>query len=188
LPEIDYLTKGQRDKRFPIGAPLGRLWGASEGATGLLFVRRNSDTKNRKVPLYGMSLTQLIDEFHRRCRAQHTPSADERHRIREELIRDAGGMNYDYIQHEFQSIARKLSWPPAATLKDFRHLFSTCLENSGVPEFYRRYFMGQSPGKTPIVTYTHLNELHGQFAKALENGLAPLVAAVSERESQLNVK
>ena len=143
MPEIDYLTKGQRDKRFQLVPPLGELLRCHIGdGGGLIFTRR----------------TAVI------C-----------------------GLNYDQIEHEFHSIAGRLQWPQAATLKDFRHLFSTCLENSGVPEFYRRYFMGQSPGKTPIVTYTHLNELQTQFSKALQCSLAPLLSAIAERVSQLKL-
>ena len=76
---------------------------------------------------------------------------------------EARALGYDHIQHEFQKISRSLQWPNSATLKDFRHLFSSCLENAGVPEFYRRYFMGHSPGRAPITTYTHLSQLHEQY-------------------------
>jgi hypothetical protein len=41
--------------------------------------------------------------------------------------------------------------------------------------------MGQSPGRTPIVTYTHLNQLEVQFHKALTQDLAALVAVITER-------
>ena len=186
LPEIDYLTKGQRDKRFPLLPSLQDLLNKVSGnRDGLLFTRRAAVRACRQTPLYGASLATLAEEFRRRCRIGGTPSAVERQRIREHVLRDAGGLNYDQIEHEFHAIAGALKWPRAATLKDFRHLFSTCLENAGVPEFYRRYFMGQSPGKAPIVTYTHLNELQGQFAKAVQNGLAPLVTAISHRAAAL---
>lgn len=187
LPELDYLTKGQRDKRFPLAEPLGSLLRSGEGQ-GLLFTRRSAVGKSRTTPLYGASLMQLSDEYHRRCRAAEAHAAVNRQRIREELIRDAGGLNYDQIEHEFHIVAQRLRWPSAATLKDFRHLFSTCLENAGVPEFYRRYFMGQSPGKAPIVTYTHLNELQKQYGNAVRGGLAPLAAAAADRAAQLAFK
>ena len=96
-------------------------------------------------------------------------------------------MNYDRIQHEFQGLARQLGWPRQATLKDLRHLFSTTLENSGVAEFYRRYLLGHSPGKSPIVTYTHLNQLQNQFQKAFDQDLAPIVDAVERRARNLGV-
>lgn len=187
MPEIDYLTKGQRDKRFPLVPPLGELLRCHIGDGGGLIFTRRTAVICRQTPLFGASLPTLANEFCRRCRAAGTPSAVERQQIREQLLHDAGGLNYDQIEHEFHSIAGRLQWPQAATLKDFRHLFSTCLENSGVPEFYRRYFMGQSPGKTPIVTYTHLNELQTQFSKALQCSLAPLLSAIVERFSQLKL-
>jgi hypothetical protein len=186
LPELDYLTKGQRDKRLPLIRPLDTLLNGPSAQAGLIFTRRSIDKRCPSMPLFGASLEVLAEEYRRRCRAAGTSSAVERQQIREQLLRDAGGLNYDQIEHEFRSIAVSLKWPKAATLKDFRHLFSTCLENAGVPEFYRRYFMGQSPGRTPIVTYTHLNELQQQFAKAAQCGLAPLTAAVADRIAKIN--
>lgn len=189
LPELDYLTKGQRDKRFPLVPPLSDLFNEqSDDRNGLIFTRRSAMSVCRQTSLFGASLTTLSDEFRRRCRAIGSPSAVDRKRVREHLLRDAGGLNYDQIEHEFQAIATRLKWPSAATLKDFRHLFSTCLENAGVPEFYRRYFMGQSPGRAAIVTYTHLNELEQQFAKAVRNGLAPIVATITDRAAELRPK
>lgn len=186
LPELDYLTKGQRDKRFPLSPPMCELLRSQIGeGVGLIFTRRNVLGACRQAPLFGASLATLSGEFRHRCRNAGTPSAGARQRLREQLLHEAGSLNYDQIEHEFQTLARRLKWPRAATLKDFRHLFSTCLENAGVPEFYRRYFMGQSPGKAPIVTYTHLNELHEQFAKAVQSGLAPLAAAVADRAKEL---
>lgn len=189
LPELDYLTKGQRDKRFPLVPPLSDVLNKHIGdRDGLVFTRRSTMRVCRKNPLFGASLATLSEEFRRRCRAIGTPSAINRQRIREHLLRDAGGLNYDQIEYEFQAIANRLKWPGAATLKDFRHLFSTCLENAGVPEFYRRYFMGQSPGRATIATYTHLNELQQQFAKAVQNGFASLVTAITDRAAELGLK
>jgi integrase len=186
LPELDYLTKGQRDKRFPLVPPLSDLLSEQSGdRNGLIFTRRSAMRACRQTPLFGASLTTLSAEFRR---GLGTPSAVERQRIRERLLREAGGLNYDQVEHEFQAIATRLKWPGAATLKDFRHLFSTCLENAGVPEFYRRYFMGQSPGRAAIVTYTHLNELEQQFARAVQNGLAPLVAAITDQAGKLRLQ
>ena len=176
LPALGYLTKGKRDKRFPIPFCLQNAWGtASTPGQGLLFTRREASAGCRNVPWCGASLADLCEEFQRRCRRCPELSAAARETIRDQLIRDAGGLNYDQIEHEFQRLARQLGWPRTATPKDLRHLFSTSLENSGVPQFYRRYLMGQSPGRAPIVTYTHLNQLDSQFQKALDQDLAPLV-------------
>jgi hypothetical protein len=153
---------------------------------GLLFTRRETCFGSRNAPLYGASLADLCDEFQRRCRLRAASSAAARQTIRDEILRAAGGLNYDQIQHEFQGLARQLGWPRQATLKDLRHLFSTALENSGVAEFYRRYLMGHALGKTPIVTYTHLNQLQSQFQKALDQDLAPIVDAVERRARELD--
>jgi integrase len=188
LPSLDYLTKGHRDKRFPIPPNLRHVLiptGADQ--EGLLFIRRETGFGSRKAPLYGASLADLCDEYQRRCRLRAASSAVGRQTIRDEILRAAGGLNYDQIQHEFQGLARQLGWPRQATLKDLRHLFSTALENSGVAEFYRRYLMGHALGKTPIVTYTHLNQLQSQFQKALDQDLAPIVDAVARRACDLNL-
>jgi hypothetical protein len=67
-----------------------------------------------------------------------------------------------------------------------RHLFLTCLENAAVPEYYRRYLAGHAPGKAAIATYTHLDQLKIQFQRALDQDLAPLVAAVKRRAGELD--
>jgi integrase len=181
IPELDYLTKGQRDKRFPLISPIGFHGSAGTPQQGLLFTRRQLLNSKRSAPLAGASLHDLTQEFKKRCDMERQPSAATRQLIREQVLRFAGGLNYDHIEHEFRAVAEKLHWPRAATIKDFRHLFSTCLENSGVPEFYRRYFMGQSPGKSAIVTYTHLNELRQQFDKAAQDSMEPIVSAIRKR-------
>lgn len=188
VPGLSYLTKGKRDKRFPIPPKLRHVWmPTSSPRQGVLFTRREADFGSLDTPMYGASLADLCTEFQRRCQLCPTPSAADRQTIREELIRAAGGLNYDQIEHEFQCRARQLGWPRQATLKDLRHLFSTNLENSGVAEFYRRYLMGHSPGKAPIVTYTHLNQLQNQFQKALDQDLASLVDAIDRRARELGL-
>ena len=186
-PQVGFLTKGKRDKRFPIPPSLRQiLMPAGARREGLLFTRREAGLGPRNAPLYGASLADLSAEFQRRCRLRATSSAAARQTIRDEIIRAAGGVGYDAIEHEFQGLARRLGWPREATLKDLRHHFATALENSGVPEFYRRYLLGHTLGKTPIVTYTHLNQLQSQFQKALDQDLAPIVAAVERRARELD--
>jgi hypothetical protein len=70
-------------------------------------------------------------------------------------------------------------------LKDVRHLFATTLGNAGMPEFYRRYLMGHSPGKAAIVTYTHLNELRIRYEEAVHRCFQPLVETVMQRIDEL---
>ena len=182
LPELGYLTKGKRDKRFPLAPTLQTLWSPGPDAgKGLLFTRRRAGIDCQSFPWFGASLATLAAEFQRRCREVSSSTATARQRIRDEVIRAAGGLNYDCIEHEFKVVSRRLAWPRQATLKDFRHLFSTSLENAGIGEFYRKYFMGQSPGRAPIATYTHLNRLEVQYHKALAQDLAPLIAVISKR-------
>ena len=182
LPELAYLTKGKRDKRFPTIPALATLWcQRDQPATGLLFVRRDATSDRCPLPLFGATQSELTTAFQRRCGEVPRRAVTERLAIRDELLLAAGGLNYDLIEREFHAVAGRLQWPPRATLKDFRHLFSTCLENCGVGEFYRRYFMGHSLGRAPIATYTHLNQLQSQFQKALENDLQPFIEIISNR-------
>jgi integrase len=186
-PQLGFLTKGKRDKRFPMPPSLRQvLLPAGSRRDGLLFTRREAGLGPRNAPLCGGSLADLSAEFQRRCRLHATSSAATRQSIRDELIRAAGGLNYDQIQHEFRGLANQLGWPRQATLKDIRHHFATVMENSGVASCYARYLMGHTLGKTPIVTYTHLNQLQSQFQKALDQDLAPIVDAVERRARELD--
>ncbi len=187
LPEINYVPKGRRDKRLPIIDPVARLLKSTESSTGLLFVRRNVLDDSMKPPLHRATLLELKDEFDRRCCKQPSLSAADRLRIRDTMLRDAGGIQYDHIEHEFQGLSAQLKWPDSATLKDFRHLFSTLMQNAGLPEYYRRYLMGHSPGRAAIVSYTHLNELRDHYESAAEKKLAPIVAAIQSRLSILDI-
>jgi integrase len=186
IPEIDYLTKGQRDKRFPLVPSLKRLIVNPKEREGLIFTRRR-DKCNTSSPMFGASLQECIDEFRRCCRGLGATTALQRQTAREQILSKAGALNYDQIEHEFKNIASSLQWPKSATMKDFRHLFSTSLENAGVPVFYRRYLMGQSPGNSPIVTYTHLNELDQQYGRALQSQLKPIIDAITQRSVELEL-
>ncbi len=132
-------------------------------------------------------MAELTNEFHRRCRAAGSIGAEKKRRIRDQLMREAGQLTYDQVKLEFDKLARQLRWPKTATLKDLRHLFATCLENAGVPEFYRRYLMGQSFGKAPIVTYTHITEdkVRENYLSALRTELAPVAEAIERRFTEL---
>ena len=66
-------------------------------------------------------------------------------------------------------------------------MFATCLENAGMPEHYRKFLMGQSPGRAAIVTYTHLNEIRQRFNDAVEKTLRPLVDAIERRSRDLGI-
>ncbi len=172
LPDLQYLTKGRRDKRIPLLAELQSLWPADGDAKpcGLLFQRRNAAASTRAA------LPQCVATF--REQSRDIKSAAERQRIRDRLQRAAGGVDYDVLEREFRQVTRQLDWPATATMKGFRHLFATSLENSGMPEFYRRYLMGHSNGRSAIVTYTHLNQLREQYARAIKVAFSDVLAVV----------
>ena len=187
LPELAYYTKGRREKRLPILPCLSALFRPMVGPNprGLLYRRRNVIATGEATPLAGMMLTELATEFQRRCVAPGNRTAASRRRIRDRLLHAAGAINYDHIATEFSKLARALKWPRSATLKDFRHLAATCLENSGMPEHYRKFLLGQSPGRAAIVTYTHLNEIRKRFDEAVVATLRPLVEAIDRRTHEL---
>lgn len=187
-PQLDYFVKGRRDKRFPLIEPMaGMLRQAGQDRTqGLLLLRRPVLAGTVCPPLLHASRDELRAEFDRRCRQQKASSAQARRAIRDRLLHDAGALKYDDIEVEFGQIARHLKWPRAATIKDLRHLFATALENSGMPEFYRRYLMGHSPGKTAVVSYTHLDQLRTRYVEALRHQMQPLVDVISSRSVALH--
>jgi len=187
LPELAYYTKGRREKHLPVLACLSALFRpmVESNPGGLLYRRRNVIASSAVAPLAGMTLTALASDFQRRCVAPGNCTAADRRRIRDRLLHVAGAINYDHIVTEFSKLARALKWPRSATLKDFRHLAATCLENSGMPEHYRKFLLGQSPGRAAIVTYTHLNEIRKRFDEAVVATLRPLVEAIDRRTHDL---
>jgi integrase len=190
IPELDYFTKGRRDKGFPIVDCLRPLLSVTKNdGKGLVFVNRRVATHKAQVPLYGESLAGLVEEYRRRCSAEAKINASRRREIRNALMKDAGQLTYDHIQSQFKKLSSVLEWPAQATLKDFRHLCSSCLEDAGVPEYYRRYLMGQSFGRAPIVTYTHISQdqVKRHYMSAVDTELAPIVAAVERRSKQLGI-
>ena len=52
--------------------------------------------------------------------------------MRDQLMKQQGQLNYDHIRREFGKLSNQLGCN-GRTCKDLRHLFSTCLENAGVP-------------------------------------------------------
>jgi integrase len=189
LPELCYFTKGRRAKRLPIIPTLGNLLraGTGDSSSGLLYLRRGIATATKSAPLAGASFKTLVAEFQRRCDVATVRTIADRYRARDQLLRDAGGITYDHIVGEFSRIIRRLGWPTSATIKDFRHLVATCLENGGMPEHYRRFILGQSPGRAAIVTYTHLNEVRQKFTAAVQQTLGPIVDAIDRRAQDLGL-
>ena len=189
LPELCYFTKGRRAKRLPIIPALGNLLrsGSEGSSSGLIYLRRGVATPTKSAPLAGESFKTLVTEFQRRCEVVAVRTIADRYRARDQLLRDAGGITYDHIVGEFSRITRRLGWPASATIKDFRHLVATSLENAGMPEHYRRFILGQSPGRAAIVTYTHLNEVRQKFTAAVQQTLGPIVDAIDRRAQDLGL-
>jgi integrase len=129
----------------------------------------------------------MVKEFERRCGAATASTAAQRRLIRDRLFHEAGGMNYDHIATEFGKVSRRLGWPKLATIKDFRHLAATCLENAGMPEHYRKFLLGQSPGRAAIVTYTHLNTIREKFDAAATGEFRALIEAIERRTAELTL-
>lgn len=185
--DLGYRTKGRRDKRFPLLTGLQEFWDdlRDERSYGLLLERRSVAEGREQVPMRGHSLSELVVEYRRRCAACPALNATTKEELRDAVLREAGSLTYDHIQGEFTGLARRLRWPPQATLKDLRHLFATTMNNASMPEAYRRYLMGQSPGKSAIVAYTHLNDLRRHYTEAVHAEWKPLLEAINRRLHEL---
>jgi hypothetical protein len=130
-PELAYTTKGRRDKQFPFLDCLRLVW-PREGShlgEGLIFHRRNSALQ----PSLMVATRQSLARRFQLDLATTSLSAALRRRRRDSVLASAGQLTYDHIRLEFGKLARPLRWPVSATMKDFRHLFATSLENAGVP-------------------------------------------------------
>ena len=187
VPELGLLTKGRRDKRFPLVEELEPFWNLFRAGKheGLLLERRAVAEGRETAPLHAVPLSELIREYRARCDRENAKTAADRARVRVRVLRDAGGADYDHVQTEFTKLTKGLGWPAPATLKDLRHLFATTLNNAGVPEGYVRYLMGHAPGKAAVVAYTHLDQLRRHYSAALEQEWAPLLDAINRRAAVL---
>jgi integrase len=183
LEQLAYMTKGRRNKRLPMLEPLYRLLAPNGPRAGLIFTRRDACRGAGRVGGDGVSLADAAAEFTRRLPARGNPAGAAAAAVaaRDAVIRDAGGLTYKVIQNEFAGVARRLGWPAAATLKDFRHACNTALANGGVPEHERRYLLGQHPGRDAIVTYTHLNKVAEHYRAAVEQEMAPMLDVLRRR-------
>jgi len=187
VPELGLLTKGRRDKRFPLLEELGAFWDVFRAGKdkGLLLERRAVAEGREEASLRGAPLPELISAFRSRCEQTNAKTATERVRVRIGVLRDAGGLDYDHVQSEFTKLTNGLGWPAPATLKDLRHLFATTLNNAGVPDGYVRYLMGHAPGKAAVVAYTHLDQLRRHYSAAIKQEWAPLLDAINRRAAVL---
>jgi integrase len=189
IPELAILTKGRRNKSLPVPQCLEALWRkrAQQPSAGLLCLRRSVLEGREQAPLQHATLSALISEFQSRIAKNRSVDSVQKIRLRDQILKEAGGVCYDQIESEFHHVATMLAWPRQATVKDFRHLFSTSLENAGVPLYFRQYLMGQAPTKAPITTYTHLapDQVRKHFDKALQEEFEPVVKALQARMGTL---
>lgn len=189
LPELGYTTKGRRDKRFPLPDSVKIMLKDQrfvvESKQGLLF-RQRSAWRQTNVPICSpdLSLEQLEMKYKKQCGKLKNPGAKQKQQIRNKIMKEAGALNYDRIGHEFRRVVRDLNWPDSATLKDFRHLFSTELMNAGVPDYYRKYLMGHSVPNVALTSYTHLNELESWYSQAIQQRFTPILTAITDRMNE----
>jgi hypothetical protein len=152
---------------------------------GLLYQRRSVIENREHVPFCRASLADLIQEFQSRCSRSKALTRTECIGLRDQLLGEAGGLKYDHIEQEFHSVARRLRWPCRTTLKDFRHAFATMLGNTPIAEAYKKYLMGQSPGKSALNAYTHLNQVRDQFQAGVKHGWPVLIEAIQRRVQEI---
>ena len=191
--DLDYYSKGRQNKRFPIIEVIERLQRSMltyhADRKGLVFLNRKAlkAKTDKSTPSTNWSLNQLAKQFQLKAGEFAKLSSQQRRKARDRMMREHGQLSYDQIKREFYQLANELEWPTKATLKDLRHLFSTGLENAGVPTYYRKYLMGQKFGKAPIVAYTHITQekLEEHFLRAVESEFAPIVEAIDRRLDQL---
>ncbi len=167
IPDMDYLTKGHRDKSLPLLPEVRKLLvGDDPTAVGLIYTRRGVYEGTEKPPLLGHGLDQMTGAYRDRVRQHQAVDAAGREKAREAVICDAGGLTYKRIEGEFKRIAKTLGWPKQATLKDFRHLFNTTMANAGLSLEERAYLMGQAPTRHVNMVYLHLNTLVEKYKAA----------------------
>jgi hypothetical protein len=186
LPAFDLWTKGKRDKSLPLIDDLAPLWYILKPAadSGLLFERRAVGDGRGRAPLRGRSPADLAGEYRKRL-AAGSKSAADRARVRESVFREAGGLTYDDIRREFRAIAGRLGWPAAATVKDLRHLFATTMNDGVMPDGYRRYLLGHSPGRAAVSAYTHLARVREVYSASCRAAWPAVIAAVNRRAEEV---
>ncbi len=180
VDDLNYTTKGVRNKSLPLIEPL-RLILTPGADHGLVLCRRTVDEGRERPDLVGKSQQELIEAYQVRCREQSATTATDRQRVRDQVLHDAGGLTYKMIQGEFARIAKQLGWPRSATLKDFRHLCQTALDNGGMTREERQYLMGQSLGTAAITAYIHINKLPEHYTRAVESEMAPILQVLRAR-------
>lgn len=176
IPELDYLTKGHRDKSLPMLPEVHKLLGDDDGQlSGLIYTRRRASEGRERPSLLGQSLDEMTIAYRDRVRQLKVPGTAARDKTLDSVIKDAGGLTYKRIEGEFKRIAKSLDWPTEATMKDFRHLFNTTMANAGLSLEERAYLMGQAPSKHVNLIYLHLNTLVERYNAAANKHYAGIL-------------
>jgi hypothetical protein len=90
--DLQYWTKGRRDKRFPLIDDLRPLWDELPRGRlhGLLYERRGLLEGREQAPLRDASLAEVVTEYRRRCVARGSSNAVDRQRLRDAVLREGG--------------------------------------------------------------------------------------------------
>lgn len=93
VPDLGLLTKGRRDKRFPLLERLEPFWELFRAGKdrGLMLERRAVIEGGAPAPLRGGSVAELVGEYRSRCGRADVKTAVDRARVRAGVFRDAGG-------------------------------------------------------------------------------------------------
>jgi hypothetical protein len=178
IEQLNYTTKGLRNKALPWLPCLRSLLLPQGQKGGLLLLRRSVAEGVERPPLLGSTLIELIHEYRNRCAKQLSLTAGAMQRVRDEVLHDAGSLSYKCIDLEFRSLANRLGWPRTATLKDFRHLAQTCLDNGGLSREQRQFLLGQSMGRAAINHYLHLNQFALRYTAAVTASMQALLDVI----------
>ncbi len=86
--DLQYWTKGRRDKRFPLIDELRPLWDELRRGRpqGLLYERCGLLEGREQAPLRDASLAEIVAEYRRRCAARGGSTAADRQRLRDAVL------------------------------------------------------------------------------------------------------
>jgi integrase len=187
--DLQHLTKGRVNKRFPVPSVLDTLLGLMSGwrRGGPLFVRRAVACGTIEPRLSEPTRETLASEYRRRV--TNVRSAARRKAIRRRLMLDAGAADYDQIDAEFREVAQRAGLGPEWTLKGLRHHFASSLERANIPHYLRKYFMGHRVPQDPLKVYTEITfeDVEEHYGRLLATKLAPIVEAIQERAKALGL-
>ena len=185
--ELEYYTKGRIDKSLPLVGPIQDVFESLKDQSPNDLVFHNRRFMQDAELQSGKDDTSVVDDFRQQLTKIKSPTKLERVKLRDQVMRSHGWLSYDHIKREFGKLADKLGWSNRGSVKSLRHLFCTCLENAGVPEFFKKYMMGHSFGRAAIVNYTHITEeqVKRHYQRMIDQELSDVMDAIELRLHQL---